>query len=125
MYKVKKVKPEKMSKELYKKCVSLCYRKNGLMSLYLSNAKFKKTNENSDCYVIQNENKLLAWAIVYRNEVHYYTRKTHRRKGLAKKLADQIHKDYSEKELISGIYDKKSEKFYANFKYKRINFEDE
>lgn len=125
MYKVKKVKPEKMNSSLYKKCVSLSYRKNGLMSLYLSNARFKKTLENCDCYIIQQKEKLLAWAIVYRNEVHYYTRKTYRRKGLAKKLASRIHKDYNPSNLISGTYDKKSEKFYNNYKYKRINFIDE
>lgn len=123
MYKVKKIKPEKMNKSLYKKCVSLCYRQNGLMSLYLHNARFKKTLEKCDCYIIETSKQLLAWAIVYRNEVHYYTRKTHRRKGLGKKLAKRVHQDYSPKDLISGVYDKKSEEFYANFKYGRMNLE--
>jgi hypothetical protein len=122
LYKVEKVKPEKMSKKLYKQCISLTYRQDGLMSLYLYKAKFKKTEEDSCCYIIQDDKQLLSWAIVYGNEVCYYTRKTHRRKGLGSLLAKAINKDYKQSELVSGVYDKKSEMFYKNYKYKIVNF---
>lgn len=112
-----------MTKDIYQKCRSLSFRQNGLMSLYLSNARFKKTTDNCDCYVILDKNKLLSWAIVYREEVHYYTRKTYRKQGLASLIAKRIHQDHKESKLISGVYDKKSENFYNNYKYKRINFE--
>jgi hypothetical protein len=114
-----------MTKDIYNKCRSLSFRQNGLMSLYLSNARFNKTQENCDCYIIMEDNILLSWAIVYRTEVHYYTRKTYRKKGLGSLLAKKIHKDYKESSLISGVYDSKSENFYQKYKYKRINFKDE
>jgi hypothetical protein len=120
LYKIINCEASKLSKEDIKKCKSLSYRNDGHMSELLWKSKFY-SDDSYDCYLIKNENeKLLSWAIVAEGEVHFYTRKSERNKGLASKLAKKINKKYSESKLKGDKHDKISRQFLDKYKYKEI-----
>jgi hypothetical protein len=119
MYKIKNCEASELTKEEIKKCRSLSLRKEGHMNKLLWESKYYP-KKSYDCFLMFQHNKLLAWAIVANEEVHYYTRKSERRKGLAKTLALKIHKKYNENNLKAGFHNELSKKFLQNYKYKEL-----
>lgn len=52
----------------------------------------KKAPDSFVCYTLDDKNKVTAWAMIYnyygQASVHFYVRKTHRRKGLGTRLTE-------------------------------------
>jgi GNAT superfamily N-acetyltransferase len=123
--KIIKIKPEDLTEQQFKNCKSLSYRSKGNMSHDLGKARRYDWVE-SMCYLIEDNNKLLAWSFVHydkeskKNYVNFYTRKTERGKGLGKKLAEKMRADYGDN-LIGGKFDNQSKIFFQKINYKTIN----
>lgn len=84
----------------YRQCINLNMQNKGQMR-----SKFlicKRRQDDTKVVLLKDDNgKILSWAIVFRdglqkNNVYFYTRKTHRRKGFGTIVAQKV------KELDSG-----------------------
>lgn len=117
MVKLRKLYAKNLNNEDAKKCYSLTYRNKGQMSNKLTISR-KHTDLSAKCYMLEENKKLLAWAIVFnKEEVHLYVRKSERRKGLGTRLINCIEKDYNPKTLSVEKHDSVSDKFFSNTKY--------
>ena len=110
-----KKKVKDLTPDEYKKCSSLTLRESGEMQTNLS-WYFREDERDSFVYLIKDEAKLLAWALVfpkYAKEVgaFFYVRKTYRRKGLGRALYKTVEKDFKNKFEIYP-HDEVSENFF-------------
>lgn len=125
MYKIKNCEASDLTEEEIKKCKSLSYRGKGHMAKLLWRSKFY-SDGSYDCYLIKdNKEKLLSWALVAEGEVHFYTRKTERGKGLATVLANKINSKYKDTNLKSDPHDKIAKKFLSKYNYEEIYTEED
>jgi hypothetical protein len=125
MYTIKNCEARSLTDTELKKCKSLSFRSEGHMTKLLLESKYYP-EFSYDCYLIMDKNEtLLSWALVAKEEAHFYTRKTYRGRGLASMLAKEINKKYKQEALKSDIHDEVSEKFLSKYKYKRIYKENE
>lgn len=124
MAKIEKRLAKNLSKEDYKKCRSLSYRGDGYMSEALYQCYKHYRSHWGKVYMIKEGDKILSWALIFKDKddeyvVHYYTRKSERRKGLATRISKQIDKDFNQSDLWCDNHDEISTEFYSKFKYKK------
>jgi len=111
---------ENLSSEDYYKCKSLNYRSRGEMLQVLIHARQYPKTYPGRAYLIKDKgDKLLSWALVTQGKVNFYTRKSHRRKGYGKQISQHIAKEYDIENLEVGMYDERSEAFFAGTKYNK------
>jgi len=126
--KIRKVAPQNLTEDEVKKCKSLSLRSKGEMSKSLTQL-IKDDSHKGMCYLIKNNKKLIAWALVYfhkendKTYAHFYVRKSERRNGFGKKLAKKVKKDY--KNPVGAKGDSVSESFFKNVNYETIDVSEE
>jgi hypothetical protein len=117
---LRRIKPENLTETDVKKCLSLTYRSDGVMSERMRHSIAYPKSIKSKCYIIQNNDKILGWALVYNSkEVHFYIRKSERNKGLGKRLIKEVDKDYNN--LICYWHDEMSKSFFEKTNYKIVS----
>jgi hypothetical protein len=120
MIRIEKSEAIDLSQKQVSECYSLTYRSKGEMGARLYNARRNKSK--CTCYLAFEKDKLMAWALVYKEkELHIYVRKSKRNMGLGKKLIDKLSKDFNQKTLTAGKHDVISEYFLNQFNFKVIN----
>ena len=120
-----------LTKDEYQQCYRLNFGPGGSMMYDLSYHKndvpYSKARVIRIC---DDEGKLLAWALLQPREindlkkgylVYFYTRATHRRRGLGKRLMRQVQK-YDPKPEVCP-HDSRSGGFFRNY-VGRIKYED-
>jgi len=120
MPKVQKLNVENLSYNDYTKCKSLNFRTTGMMLDELVIARNYPYSNKGRVYMLKdNDEKLLAWAIVTRDKVNFYTRKSERRKGYGKQLLKAISKEHDVSVLTASMHDNISESFYDGTNFKK------
>lgn len=106
-----------LTDEEYQRCYSLNLRGEGEMRDQLRRLR---NDPQARVYMLREQDQLIAWSLVFDKCAHFYTRRTHRRKGLGTRLVNRIHKDHNWPVVYA--HDDASEGFFLTVKDKvRIN----
>ena len=121
---VKRIAPKNLTEKQFKNCKNLSLRSNGEMSHNLGKTR-RYTWIESMCYLIEDKEKLLAWALVYYHKesdktyAHFYVRLSERKKGFGKKLSKEVKKDYQKP--TGAVHSKESRLFFSKVNYETVN----
>lgn len=108
-----------LTTEEYRLCRSLNLRENGDMAYQLYRLRRDK-NDKARVYMIKEDGRLIAWSLVFDYCAHFYTRRTHRRKGLGTRLVNRVYRDHHG--LVVYAHDEVAQGFFGAVKDKvRIN----
>ena len=114
--KVKQISSANMSFNLYQKLYSLNLRKNGSMRYILVHSK---SHIDTPIFYIEQKGKILSWGIfniinptIY--QINLYTRKTHRKKGLANNIKKEMmnYLQKNNKKFMCAFVDQKNKHFW-------------
>lgn len=110
------------SPNLYKKLYGLNFRQRGQMQRKLRYRR-KANVPMLIFYIMDQENKVAAWAMVYLDydrepTLQTYTRKIYRRRGLGKQLINYALEHFNSIRVLP--HNKPSETFFEQFNHKKI-----
>lgn len=110
-----------LTDEQLKKFYSLNMRGRGSMRDHLLRCRTDKLAEGVAFWIEDEDGRVLSWATVAHwqawgggeYDVMFYTRRTHRRRGLAEAIAKKIKKRYRNAQLYSHGWDERSLDFFG------------
>lgn len=119
-----------LPQDLYEKIYRLNFRENGTMQTELrigranpsSTVYWRQRGEKRYAYILMDGDCVVSWALIVPSryddpEVHFYTRASHRGRGLAVKVAEAIKKDFGD-QLDHHPHDLKSFRFFKKLNLK-------
>lgn len=120
MPRVKKINAENLNTNDYNRCYRLNYRYEGDMRDALVRAKQYPKHYPGRVYMIKDDQeKLLAWALVTEGKANFYTRRSERRKGYGRQLSKAIDKEFNIEDIEVGMHDDISAAFFEGTDYRK------